>query len=341
MKKTTLLFLFLTLFLNIDSNAQGINSNYSTNKRREAQVIKKDGTIIKGKVRKFQNKPTFDKINPLSYILTIFDPSYPNYFGEYIPTNVKTVSVKPTGTKKFIEIPIEEVTAVTTTEPRKNKTDEQVLYKAFSGQNFYGKKKKKAQNSVLPVAYEGKVINTYATIFPIRKIFFIGPFSFESGVPEAEGIIHFENKEKKLVLSNYYIDLERKYSAKKAKRRSERDNNKNYNTLNELFGDCPETKALIDSFYIKRIDDKAERKRLAKAYNQQLKKNIKTFKKIIKVDRKNATAELYMQTYKFDIHKIITTYEKHCLPIDEFDSRHENYKKEFDLNLRASNDTLK
>lgn len=340
MKKTTFLLFLLLIFCNIDVNAQNTYTESTVVKKRDAQVIMKDGSVITGKVKKFQTKPTFDKVNPLSLILSMFDPNYPNYALAFTPVDLKKINIKPNGNKKFTEIDIEEVSGVVTYEPRKNKEVEKVLYKAFSGENFYGKKKKKLQKIVLPIATEGKAINTYATVYPLRKLFYIGPFIFETGTPNAAGIVHIENKEKNLILSAHYINKEKKYSKRKAERRSKRDNNKNHNTLNELFGDCPETKKLIDNFYIKRIENKSERKIAAKNYNKKLRENVRLFKKIIAKDRKSATSKLYLDLYLFDIKEIITTYEKNCLPIDEFDSRHKDYKPEFDLNIRDEENTI-
>lgn len=336
MKKITLLFLFSFLTL---SNSLSTFAQSNSRTKKIGVVYKKDGSKITGNVKNFYTAPIFDRVDPLIYIKSLFSNDISNYFWNG-RGSVDNVKIKPNGTKKFEKILFEDIDRVSISQTTKDGVTKTTEYVAMSGENFYGKKRKKENKSLLPSLTKGKSINTYGTIYPIRKLFAIYPFLFEIGTPDAYGSILIENKDKKLTLSKTYIEEEKTYSAKKAERRSKRKNNKNYNTVYELFGDCPETKELIDKFYINRIEDKSERKKAAIDYNQKLVKNVKNFKKIIRKDRKKATADLYLELYEFDLLEIIRTYEKNCLPIDEFDPRHEMYKKEFDILNRDKNDTL-
>lgn len=339
MKKHLFLFLLSFLLLNTSNQVEAQNKPKS---KRTGTIYKKDGTIISGNVKNFEGKPSFEKVHPWYLYKRIFNKDLPNYFSMG-PQAINKIKIKPNNEKKFVEIPLEEVEGIMFERTFKEGGGEKIYYKTFIGPKFYGKgkKKEKVQKVAVPTLTEGKAINTYGTIYPLRKmiIFFPGVI-FETGPPEALGIILIENTEKKLALSLDFIREEKTYSKAKAERREKSDKNKNHNTLNELFGDCPETKPLIDKYYINRIEDPKERKKAAIAYNEKYKKNVKNFKKIVRKDRKKATADLYFSMYEFDLLEIIRTYEKNCLPIDEFDPRHENYQKEFDLINRIKNDSL-
>ena len=337
MKKTTILFLFsfLTLFHSTNSDAQ---SNSRT--KKTGIVIKKNGSKINGNVKNFYTSPTFERVDPLIRFKALFSRDITNFFWNGRGGTIDDIKVKPNGAKKFEKIPVEELEQVIISQTTKKGGTRTTEFVALSGENFYGKKKKKVETFLVPSLTKGKVINTYGTIYPVRKLLSFHLFLFELGTPDAVANLMIENKQKNLSLGKGYIEEEKTYSTKKAERRSKRKNNKNFNTVYELFGDCPETKELIDKFYIARIEDKSERKKAAIQYNKTLIKNTKNFKKIIRKDRKKATADLYLELYEFDLLEIIRTYEKNCLAIDEFDPRHEMYKKEFDIINRDKNDTL-
>lgn len=337
MKKNTLLLIFSLVLINT------LNTVYAQNKtesKKTGTIYKKDGSIITGKVKNFAGKPSFEKVDPWYLYKAIFNKDLPNYFA-IGPQQITKVKVKPENEKKYQEIPLEEIDGIMFKRTFKAGGGEKVYYKAFVGPKFYGNKKEKDQKVAIPTLTEGKAINTYGTIYPMRNMLITFPgLIFEMTPPEPLGIILIENTQKKLALALDYIKLEKTYSKSKANRREISDKNKNHNTLNELFGDCPQTKALIDKYYIKRIDDKKERKQAAINYNKLYKENTKKFKRIIKKNRNKATAELYLDLYEFDLMEIIKTYEKNCLPIDEFDPRHIEYKKEFDIINRIKNDSL-
>lgn len=335
MKKHFFVVLFSLLLLNITQQTQAQN-----NSKRIGTIYKKDGTVITGNVKNFAGKVSFEKVDPWYLYKQFFDKDLPNYFA-LGPQAIDKIKIKPFNEKKFQEVPFEEIDGIMFQRTFKNGNTEKVYFKTFVGPKFYGKRKDKDQKIAIPTLTEGKVINTYGTIYPLRKmwIFFPG-ILVETSAPEAIGIILIENTQKKLALSLDFIRDEKTYSKRKANRRERSSNNKNHNTLYELFGDCPETKPLIDKYYIKRIEDPKERKKAAIAYNETYKTNTKNFKKIISKDRKKATTDLYFELYEFDLLEIIRAYEKNCLPIDEFDPRHEMYKKEFDIINRDKKDTL-
>jgi len=332
--KKNLITVFFSFFLIF-----GVTDLYSQSKKI-GKVYKKDGTIITGNVRRFYNKPTFERVDPLIRFKSMFNHNAENFFFSSGPISVKEIKVKQEGVKKFEKIPIEEVDAILISQKGRKGEDKTTLFKTFVGDNFYGKKKKKPLKLALPVLTEGKGINTYGTIYPIRKLLSVHLFIFEVGTPTAFGFFSIENKEKNLVLDKTYIDKEKMYSKKRAERRSKSTKNLNHNSLEELFGDCPETKELIDKYYIKRIEDKDERKQAAIAYNKKAKKAVRKFKDAIRKDRTKATPDLYFELFEFDLLEIIRTYEKNCLPIDEFDPRHQEYKKQFDLLLNAKRDSI-
>ena len=273
-------------------------------------------------------------------IKALFNKNVTNFFWNGRGGSLKNITVKPNGAKKFEKVPFEELDRVVISQTSKKGETTTTEFVALSGDNFYGKKKNKKNKTLVPTLTKGERINTYGTIYPLRKLMSIEVFIFELGTPDAVADLLIENKQKNLTLSKSFIELEKTYSSKKAKRRSKRKNNKNFNTVYELFGDCPETKELIDKYYIARIEDKSERKKAAIQYNKTLLKNTKTFKKIIRKDRKKATADLYLELYEFDLLEIIRTYEKNCLPIDEFDPRHDDYKEEFDIINRQKRDSI-
>lgn len=329
MKKTTLFLLFL-LFGTYNSCSLSAQNN--TKAKKIGVIHKKDSTSISGNVKNFHTSPTFEKIDPLVMIKSLYTKNLPNYFSNGIPfKSNKNVNIKPNEEKKFIKIPFEEIDRIEMTHVNKKNESKTTEFKAFEMENFYGKKREKTKKLFLPSLKKGKTINLYGTIYPYRSIIITGPFLFETQAPIPIGVIYFENSSKNLVLSNNILKAEKKYTLNKAERRAKRKNNINHNSLMELFGDCPETLPLIEKFYIKRLQNTDERKKLAIEYNERLRKNVKNFKKIMRQDRKKITPELYMQTYEFDILEIINTYEKFCVPIDEFDPRHELYKKEFDI----------
>lgn len=337
MKKITLLLLFTILSLSNSTNSIA-QSNSRT--KKTGTVIKKNGSKINGNVKNFYTSPTFERVDPLINFKALFNRDITNFFWNGRGGTTDNIKVKPNGAKKFEKIPVEELDRVIISQTTKKGGTRTTEFVALSGENFYGKKKKKVETFLVPSLTKGKVINTYGTIYPIRKLLSVHWFLFELGTPDAVANLMIENKQKNLSLGKGYIEEEKTYSAKKAERRSKRKNNKNFNTVYELFGDCPETKELIDKFYIARIKDKSKRKEAAIQYNKTLIKNTKDFKEIIRKDRKKATADLYLELYEFDLLEIIRTYEKNCLAIDEFDPRHEMYKKEFDIINRDKNDTL-
>lgn len=338
MKKHFFLLLFSILLLNSTNQLHSQNKSKS---KKNGTIYKKDGTVITGNVKNFVGKISFEKVDPWYLYKQFFDKDLPNYFA-LGPQAIDKIKIKLENEKKYQEIPLEEINGIMLQRTFKDGGSEKVYFKTFIGPKFYGNKKDKIQKIAVPTLTEGKAINTYGTIFPIRKIWIFTPpgIMVEPSPPDALGIILIENTQKKLALSLDFIRDEKKYSKRKADRREKSNKNKNHNTLYELFGDCPETKTLIDDFYIKRIEDPKKRKKAAIAYNETYKKNLKNFKQIVGKDRKKATADLYLELYEFDLLEIIRTYEKNCLAIDEFDPRHEMYKKEFDIINRDKNDTL-
>lgn len=312
----------------------------------EATAIYNDGRVAKGRINRMNQQPDFARISPFYYFISLFNGEYSNPFDNsgFLKNNLK---IKLDNETKATKIPIEELDKVIVHASKKKYTvlkNEEVTYKAIVGENLYKRKKagKNVQDkALLPIATQGKMINTYGVLIPLRNLLLVGPFIFELTVPDAAGIIYLENKEKNTVISYNYIIKEKALSARKAKKRKEKNNHLNHNSLEVLFGDCPESQKLIDEFYIKRIEDKSKRKEMAKAYNKKLLLNRKKFKQAIASKRKNATVDLFMSTYLFDLNKIIQTYEKNCntRAIDEFDPRHENYKKEYDLQNRDIQET--
>lgn len=337
--KKILSLLLLSLSLLNTTNVLYAQKNNKTQKT--ATVYKKDGTIITGNVKNFEGKISFEKVDPWYLYKRLWKKDMPNYFA-LGPQALEKIKIKPNNEKKFQEIPLEEIEGILFKRSFKGSGGDKVYFKTFIGEKYYGKKRNKEEKIALPTLTEGKAINTYGSIFPIRSIwpFFPGVL-IETKTPEALGVMLIENTNKNLSLSLSYIKEEKSYSLNKAKRREKSNKNKNHNTLKALFGDCPETMALIDKYYIKRIENTKERRLAAEAYNETYKKNVKNFKKIIRKDRNKATGELYLDLYEFDLAEIIATYEKHCLPIDEFDPRHEQYKKEFDIINRETKDTIK
>jgi len=336
MKKNTLIILLIFCFFSFNTNVSAQNKSKS---RKEATVFKKDGTSVSGNVKNFYGAISFEKVEPLYLIKRLFNKDLPNYFGDG-PQSLKKIKIKTPGSKKFEEIPFEEVEGVLYSRSFKTSGGDKTYFKAFSGPSFYGKSSKTI-NLALPTLTQGQVINTYGSIYPIRKMILIFyPILFEVGSPDALGYVSIENKKKKIAISLDLIQQEKKYSLAKVKRRAESSRNKNHNSIMELFGDCPEVASMIDKYYIKRIENTTERKQAAIKYNEIYRNNLNKFKKIIKKARYKATPELYLELYEFDLTEIIRTYEKNCLPIDEFDPRHENYIKEFDLINRQMKDSL-
>jgi len=327
----TKITLFITIFLTLQLNAQKI----------DATVIYNDGRSIRGNISRINQHPDFSKISPFIYFTSLFNGEFINPFDTSGGVVKDKLKIKLNGDSKNTKIPLETIDRVIVHPGAKKYSllkNEEIIYKSVVGENLYKKKKakKKLEMALLPVVTQGKLINTYGAIYPLRTLLHVGPFIFELTPPDAAGIVFVENKEKKTTISYGYIAEEKRMSARESRKRKEKNNHLNHNSLEVLFGDCPEAKKLIDDFYIGRIEDKSKRKELAKKYNKQLLANRKKFKEAIRKNRSNATVDLYTRLALFDLQGIIQAYEKNCSVIDEFDPRHKNYKKEYDLLNRDS-----
>lgn len=317
-----------------------INLNFSYAQKTKAVVRYHDGTVEHGEVKKFYVKPSFEKINPWIIWTSLFKKDTPLHQYTRKKVSQEDLKFKPEGQKKFLKIPIDSIYDVTTTAyvKMKNGTKQPVSqnYRAIVAEKLYNvkpNKNSKFEKGFLPVLKETEKHVIFGTIFPIRNLFvFYPPGLVLESTPGVLGHILIQNKDQNVTIHTDLIYEEKFLTAREVEQREKSNRNRNYNSLEVLFGDCPEAQQKIKEFYFVRESSRKERRKASIEHNKSQINGERIFKSTISNNRSLATIDLYTSTHMQELIDIIKIYEKNCGKIEDvYHPKNENYEKSIDI----------